>query len=128
MNFQLLESDWAGLVYYIYGLIILFMLLAALLETVVMILMKYNIRFKKAFLDSLIVNVVTLAIGFLILKTALFNSYSVLNFFILYAITVAGEFPLLYLLNKKKPLLQTLKVVLLMNLVSYLLLIAIASI
>lgn len=111
--------------FYFYGLIVLFMLLTVMLELAVMILMKYNIRFKKAFLDSLIVNVASLAAGFILWKVfpGFFNGYTVLNFTVLYVITVLIEFGLLHLLNRKHKSIDTLKVTVVMNLVTYVLLI-----
>ena len=125
MNLFLLDAGGAGLVFYFYGLIVLFMLLTVMLELAVMILMKYNIRFKKAFLDSLIVNVASLAAGFILWKVfpGFFNGYTVLNFTVLYVITVLIEFGLLHLLNRKHKSIDTLKVTVVMNLVTYVLLI-----
>lgn len=125
MNLFLLDAGGAGLVFYFYGLIVLFMLLTVMLELAVMILMKYNIRFKKAFLDSLIVNVASLAAGFILWKVfpGFFNGYTVLNFTVLYVITVLIEFGLLHLLNRKHKSIDTLKITVVMNLVTYVLLI-----
>jgi hypothetical protein len=124
MNLFLLDAGGAGLVLFAYGLIFLFMFLAIMLEAAVMILMKYNIRFKKAFLDSLVVNVVSLAAGAVLLEIfpEFFNGYTVLNFIILYVVTVLIEYGLLYLLNRKHRNTDTLKVSVVMNLVTYLVL------
>ena len=124
MKYYLSDAGGAGLIFFVYGVIVLFIVLAILLEAAVMIAMKYNIRFKKAALDSTIINVASLVVGFILLEyfEDFITSYTPLNFLILYIITVVIESWLLYLLNKTKPFKQTLKVTLVMNLISYLLL------
>ena len=124
MKYYLSDAGGAGLIFFVYGVIVLFIVLAILLEAAVMIAMKYNTRFKKAALDSTIINVASLVVGFILLEyfEDFIASYTPLNFLILYIITVVIESWLLYLLNKTKPFKQTLKVTLVMNLISYLLL------
>ena len=129
MILYLLDAGGAGLIFIAYGLIILFILLAILLESIVMLLMKYNTGFKKVFFDSFLVNAGSLAAGFVLLRLfhEFFSYYSLLNIAILYAVSVLIEFFLLHLLNKPRPLSKTFAVCLIMNLVSYCLLYAIVN-
>ncbi len=125
MNFYLIDAGGAGLLYYAVFLGALFMVLATLLEAVAMILMKYNTPFKKAIGDSMLVNLASLAVGFLLIVTSinLFDNKSALvNLLILYAITLVVEVPILYQLNRSKPFKRTLVTGMVMNLVTYLLL------
>ncbi len=93
-----------------------------LAEALVMLLIKYN-RFQKAGLDSLLVNLASVAAGYILLKLApgLFGQYSIPGLLVLLLITIAVELPLLYLLNRTKGFIQTLKTALIMNLVTYIL-------
>ena len=109
-----------------YGALVLFIVLDVTVEAVVMLLMKYNPA-KKAFLDSFVVNIVSLVAGVLLFSIAgdihrLVTS-AVLNWFLLYAMTVVIEFLLLYLLNRKKQTGKTFLTCTAMNIVSYLILI-----
>lgn len=124
MNLFLLDAGGAGLLYVGILLLILFMVLAVLLEVAVMVLMKYNIRFKKALADSFIVNLASLAAGFVLVSMVsdIFNGYSVRNYILFFAVTFVIESFLLYLLNKDKPVINTLKVSFFMNLLTYLIL------
>jgi len=128
MNY-FLDAGGAGLIFIAYGLIILFILLAIVLESIVMMLMKYNTRFKKAFGDSFLVNIASLAAGFVLLKLFydFFSYYSLINIAILYGLSVLIEGFLLQVLNKDRPLTRTFLVCLLMNIVSYALLYAIVN-
>lgn len=47
--FYLLDAGGAGLYYFFFALFVAFVLFAILAEAVVMILMKYNVKFKQAF-------------------------------------------------------------------------------
>jgi hypothetical protein len=91
-------------------------------EALVMLLIKYN-RIQKAGLDSLLVNLASVAAGYILLKLApgLFGQYSIPELLVLLLITVAVELPVLYLLNKAKIFVYTLKAALIMNLVTYIL-------
>lgn len=93
-----------------------------LAEAGVMILARY-LNWKQSLLQSLLVNVATLILGYLLIQVApgLFGKYSLVNLSVLMLITIAAELGLLYLLNKAKPFLFTLLVCVLMNVVSYLL-------
>lgn len=93
-----------------------------LAEAFVMLLMKYS-RFPVSFLHSLIVNVSSLLAGYLLITAApeLFAGYNITDLLILLLITIAVELPLLYLLNRTKPFVQTSVVCVLMNLITYLL-------
>jgi hypothetical protein len=122
MAFYLLDAGGAGLVL---AVLIIFMIAAVTLEGLIMGLMKYN-PFGKAFADALIINLVSLGGGFLlieILPNGLdFSNNEFLNYFILYALTVAVEFFVLYLLNRDKEILKTLLAAIVINIVSYLVL------
>lgn len=76
-----------------------------------------------AFFQSLLANLVSLAIGFLLIEwiPGLFFPNELLNLAALWLITVLIETPVLFLLNRKKPLPATLKISVLINLLSYLL-------
>ena len=128
MNMYLLDAGGAGLYYLVIGLFILFMLLAILAEAWIMMLMKYHASFKKAFMDSLIINSISLAAGFILLQ--LFDSlgyYTLATLAILYGVTVIVETIILQLLNKKNILWKTIRVCLVMNLVTYIILYFIAG-
>lgn len=123
MGIYLLDAGGAGLYYIFIGLLIIFMLLAVLAEAGIMILMRYTEPFKKAFTDALIVNIISLAVGFVLLQ--LFDSlnYSTIQTLgIFYAITVLIEAIGLYLLNKQKPIQKTILVAIAMNIVTYVIL------
>lgn len=130
MNLPFLDAGGAGLVFIAFGIFVLFIGLAIIIETLIMILMKYNTRFKKAFLDSLLVNMASLAVGFVLWQffRDFLRYYSLLSLVILYAVTVMVESGLLYLLNRKQPVGKTLGVCLVMNLVTYILLFFISRI
>ena len=122
MKFYLLDGVGAG---FVFGAMIVFMLITIVLEAVTMLLMKYN-RAGKAFLDSFLVNLVSLGAGFIILFFG--RSFwvprtesSLANVLILFAITVLVEFGILYLLNMKTAIKKTLIAAVVINVVSYLL-------
>ena len=100
--------------------VIIVLLVTILIESVVLILMKYN-RFKMTLLNSFIVNVASIAAGFILIElgTDLFYYYSITNILILFAISAVIEFFILYLLNKKLPVMKTLQAAVVMNMVSY---------
>ena len=128
MNVYFLDAGGAGLYFLVIGLFILFMVLAILLEAAIMIWMKYNTSLKKTFLDSLIINIASLAAGFLLLNFFdTLGNYTLSALAILYAVTVIIETTILQLLNRKHTLSKTLLVSLLMNLVTYIILYAIAG-
>jgi hypothetical protein len=121
MNFYFLDAGGAGLAYFILGIFIGFMILCILIEAVVMLVMKYNERFKKTLLDSLLVNLASVAVGFVLTESnfGLFSRYNLGNMVILYAITVVVEAGILYLLNKNKPFSNTVLTSVIMNIPSY---------
>ena len=128
MNVYFLDAGGAGLYFLVIGLFILFMVLAILLEAAIMIWMKYNTTLKKTFLDSLIINIASLAAGFLLLNFFdTLGNYTLSALAILYAVTVIIETIILQLLNRKHKFSRTLLVSLLMNLVTYIILYAIAG-
>lgn len=93
-----------------------------LVEMLLMWVMKYN-PFGKSLLDSGIVNMASLAAGYVLLEMVpgLFGKFDIPSLLILMLITIAVELPLLYLLNRKKPFLLTLGMASFINGVSYLL-------
>ena len=121
MNFYLLDAAAPGL---IFAALIIFMIVTIVLEAVTMIILKYN-KAGKSFLDSFLINLVSMGAGFVILSTGtgLFeivdNAY--LSILILFVITVIVEFLILYLLNRKLPVQKTLITAIVINIVSYLL-------
>jgi hypothetical protein len=120
MNFYLLDAAAGGLVI---GGTVLFMMVTIALEAIAMMIMKYN-KAGKAFLDSFIINLVSMGAGFLILLTGtgLFEIVDgvFFNILILFSITVAVEFILLYLLNMKTAIQKTLVTAIIINVASYL--------
>ena len=121
MNFYLLDAAAPGL---IFGVMIIFMIVTIVLEAVTMIIMKYN-KAGKAFLDSLLINLVSMGAGFMLLfsDSDLFEitDNPIVGIGILFLITVVIEFSILYLLNRKLPVLKTLIAAIVINIVSYLL-------
>ena len=122
MRIYLLDGAAAGL---ILALLIIFMLAAIVLEGLTLLLLKYN-KAGRSFLDSFVVNIASLAFGFLLLTTRFgleFTSNDYLDFFLIFVITVVVEFIVLYLMNRQKPVKKTLVAAIVINLVSYSLLI-----
>jgi len=121
MNFYLPDAAAPGL---IFGVMIIFMLITIVLEAVTMIILKYN-KAGKAFLDSFLINLVSMGAGFMILFSGvgLFEivESTILSIAILFLITVIIEFLMLYLLNKKIPVQKTLVASVVINIISYLL-------
>ena len=121
MNFYLLDAAAPGLVF---GVMILFMIVTIILEAVTMMIMKYN-KAGKAFLDSFLINLVSMGAGFVILLSGsgLFEIVDspFLSITILFLITVVVEFLVLYLLNRKLTIQKTLTAAIVINLVTYLL-------
>ena len=87
-----------------------------------MVVMKYNKR-GKAFLDSLVVNLGSLAAGIIIgtITKGQFQ-FVFINILLFYALTVLIEFGILYLLNRKTPISKTFYTSVIMNIASYLIL------
>ena len=100
------------------------MIVTIALEAVTMIILKYN-KAGKAFLDSLLINLVSMGAGFLLLfsDSGLFEitDNSIVGLAILFLITVVIEFLILYLLNRKLSVQKTVIASVVINLVSYLL-------
>ena len=116
MKLYLLDAGGAGLAF---AALIIFIIIAVSIEAIVMLVMKYN-KAGKAFLDSFLVNIASLAGGFILNSFIddLFES-GLVNLLILYVITLVIEFILLYLLNRKLPAGKTFLVCAVMNIVSY---------
>ena len=91
-------------------------------EALLMWLLRYT-NFRNSLLDSFIINAASVAAGYLLLEIApgLFGRYDIPHLLLLLLITIAVELPLLYLLHKRKSILQTVKTASLVNLATYLL-------
>ncbi|MBL0155329.1 MAG: hypothetical protein IPP93_18410 [Chitinophagaceae bacterium] len=123
MKMYLLDAGGAGLLVAFIALGILFLFIAILLEAIIMTVFKYNV-FKKAFLHSLIVNVASLCVGFILqefFSDGLDTSQWVI-LLILYGVTLVVETPLLYAMNRSKPLFKAIQVSLVMNFLTYIIL------
>ncbi|HRG81673.1 MAG TPA: hypothetical protein PLO99_04105 [Chitinophagaceae bacterium] len=110
------EANGPGLGFY------LLLGITILAEAALMRGLKYQ-QWGPALFQSLLANLASLAIGFLLLEwvPGLFFPNELLNLAALWLITVLIETPVLYLLNRQKILTSTIKVSLLINLLSYLL-------
>ena len=102
--------------------LVIFMVIAILVEWLIMAVMKYNKR-GKAFLDSLVVNLGSLAAGIIVgsITRGQFQ-FVFINVLLFYALTVLIEFGILYLLNRKYPITKTFYTTVIMNIASYLIL------
>ncbi|MEO6612919.1 MAG: hypothetical protein ABIT05_10565 [Chitinophagaceae bacterium] len=122
MEFYLLDVVDAGVSGSTNWPLIIVVLLTVLVEAVIMLLMKYH-TFQRSLLDSLVVNAASLGVGYLLLSMVprLFASYSITGLLELLLITIVVEGALLYLLNRKHPFVQTIKVCIMMNLATYIL-------
>lgn len=96
--------------------------LTVITEALVMLISRYN-RFLRSLAHSGLVNGVSLGLGFLLMEwlPRLFVTGSIMNLLMLFFITFLAETPVLYGLNRKTPVSQTIRVSLLMNLLTYIL-------
>ncbi|MBK6827808.1 MAG: hypothetical protein KA229_11015 [Chitinophagaceae bacterium] len=110
------EANGPGLSFY------LLLGVTILAEAALMRVLKYQ-KWGPALFQSLLANLASLAIGFLLLEwvPGLFFPNQLLNLAALWLITVLIETPVLFLLNRQQPLQTTIKVSMLINLLSYLL-------
>ena len=117
MKLYLLDAGGAGLVI---SFLIIFMIVAVVIEALMMMALKYN-KAGKSFLDSLAINLVSLGLGFVMLTTDSLEiiENEILNYILLFLITVLVELLTLYLLNRSKPFSKTLLVSVVINIVSY---------
>jgi len=118
MKFYLLDAGGAGLVF---GFMIIFMIAAIVVEALLMLALKYN-PVGKAFLDSLVINLVSLGVGFMLLSAGDsldITNNEILNYILLFLLTVLVEMLTLYIMNRSKPFSKTLLVSFVINLVSY---------
>ncbi len=122
MNLYLLDAGGAGL---FFGMTIVFMIIAIVVEAVIMLVMKYNSP-GKCFFDSFIANLGSLVVGYILLFTgidmALSSDSTVLNLVLLFGLTVVLEFGILFLLNRKQKTGRTFLVSVIMNIASYIIL------
>jgi hypothetical protein len=125
MNFPFLDAGGAGL---IQAVLAAFFIITVIVEAIVMFLFKIN-NIGRVLLYSLIVNAVSLGIGYLLLpvigtiNSITFNpSLAVLRTAIFFAVTVLVEGSLLMLLNKKQHKHTIWLAAVTMNLASYLIL------
>jgi hypothetical protein len=123
LHLYLLDGGGAGLLFYGLFLALLFTLVAILVEATIMTLFKYN-PFSRSVGHSAIINIASLIVGFLLIaySTDIFNLDKISGFIAFYIATILVEFPILYLLNKQKPISKTLLVCIVMNLVTYIIL------
>ncbi|MBK6827809.1 MAG: hypothetical protein KA229_11010 [Chitinophagaceae bacterium] len=123
MSIYLLDGVGAGFLLLLFGLGVLFIFIAILAEAMVMQLMKYEPVFKKAMLRSFVVNLISLAAGFILTSSSssLFHLENMAGFALMFAVTLLIETIGLYLMYREKPVTKTLLVSLVMNVVTYLL-------
>jgi hypothetical protein len=121
LKILLLDGVGAGFLLFLFALGILFIFLAIFIEAIVMFQMKYLPNFKMAFIQSLVVNLVSLASGFILSSVPgdNFTFNTIQGFAALFVSTVIVEFIVLYLMNKKVPLARTAVVCLIMNIITY---------
>ncbi len=121
MKLYLLDAGGAGLVFIA---LIIFMIVAFIAEALAMVFLKYN-NPGKAFLDSLVINLVSLGAGYLVIEFAgsldITNNV-IIDYISIYLLTVLVEFVTLYLLNRSKPWGKTLLTAFIINLVTYIIL------
>lgn len=122
MSLYLLDGIGAGFLVYFFGIGLLFIISLIFIEAIVMFWLKYQPLFKTAFLQSLAVNLLSLAGGFLLIKidSDLFALDNYAGFGLMFLATLLLETLLLYRLNRNKLLKQTIFVSILMNIVTYL--------
>lgn len=123
MEFFLLDAGGAGLLILFIGLGLLFLFIAILLEAIVMSVFKYN-EFKKALLHSLIVNIASLCVGFILEEVVSdgIDASQWVMLLVLYGVTLIVETPILYAMNRAKPVAKTIQVSLVMNFLTYIIL------
>lgn len=121
MKIILLDGVGAGFLLVIFGLGLLFIIIAILLEAMIMQWMKFQAEFKTALTQSLAVNIASLAVGFALtsVDSDLFQLNNMTGFGIMFIITVLVELALLYLMNKKLPVQKTMMTCLVMNGATY---------
>ncbi len=120
MNQFILDAGGAVLIL-VFAAIFLF--ITVVVEGLIMWVMKYN-NAGKSFLDALIINLVSMAAGYLLTLVSgrPFDLDNLSDFLILYIITFVIEFIVLYFLNRKLPVQKTLLTAIVINIVSYLIL------
>lgn len=114
---DVVDASAAKLIWWSFALVIA---TTAIVEFIVMLLMKYN-DWKKSLLDAFIVNIASLAAGMVLIEfiSRVFNNLTIVNIIYLFLITLVVEGGLLFLLNRKKPFSRTALVTLIMNAVTY---------
>ena len=121
MNYYLLDGIGGAFLVMLFGLGLLFILVAILIEAAVMAKMKFMENFKKSLLVSFVANILSMAAG-IVLSNAdedLFNLKTLQGFAVYFAVTLVIEFIVMYLMNKKVAVQRTLWVWTVMNLVTY---------
>lgn len=114
--------DGVGAIFFVlaFGLGLVFLLIAIFVEAWVMTKFKYVEAYRRATVVSLTANLVSLAAGFIfITSTDFFSENNVLGFGLLFGITLLLECLVLHLMNKGKPLKDTILVTVVMNAVTY---------
>lgn len=122
MRIILLDGVGAGILLFLFGLGLLFIIIAILLEAMIMQWMKMHASFKVALPQSVGVNIASLASGFVLssIDSDLFHLNNMAGFGVMFLVTVIIEFILLYLMNKKEPVKKILLICLAMNMATYL--------
>ena len=124
MNFFILD---AGAPFLLEFVMLIFLVLATVVEAIVLIIMKFNSP-AKCFLDALLVNLGSLVAGYLLLNYVSFEGRNAegndrwMELAVMFAVTVIVEGLLLMLLNRKKPVKSVWLGALAINVVSYILL------
>jgi hypothetical protein len=117
----LLDGVGAGFLLFLFAIGILFIFLAIFIEAIVLLQMKYVTTFKIAFIQSLVVNLVSLGSGFILnyVPGEYFTFNSTRGFAALFVSTLIVEFIVLYMMNKNITFARTGIVCLVMNVITY---------
>ena len=123
MSYYLLDGVGGAFLIVLFGLGLLFIVIAILLEAAILQWMKYIQTYKTALVHSLTVNLVSLAAGFILSfsDNSFLNLGDLRGFAIFFLVTYVVELGVLYLMNKTQPLRRTALVCLVMNALTYLL-------
>jgi len=121
VKFFLLDGAGAGILVFIFALGLLFIISIIFIEAVVMWKMKLHPVYGRSLLHSLVVNLVSLAAGFVLVEidSDLFHLDNMGGLGIMFGMTLLVEYLLLYLMNRTVPVKRLMTICFLMNLVSY---------
>jgi hypothetical protein len=122
MGYYLLRTG-NGFFLYAFLVVGVFLLLSTLIEMMVIKVMDYTPKLKKPLLDSFLANLVSVVCCFILIKA--FGYYpdegTIIILLVFYIITVGIESLVLFRLNPGKPLGNTIRVSVVMNLCTFLL-------